>query len=345
MYIKKINIIFLILSTSIFAQFENIQISSEDAYYPEEVTIAINPSNPEQMAAGANLNYFFSQNTSVDGWSQKEMTSDLGVWGDPCVIYDSQDNLYFAHLSNPVSGYWIDRIVVQKSTNNGKTWSNGVGVGFNEPKHQDKEWLAADHTNSQFKNNIYMSWTEFDNYGSSSGKDKSRILFSYSEDAGEVWSNPVKISDVEGNCVDEDETVEGAVPTVGPNGEIYVSWAGPLGLMFDKSLDGGKTFGTDIFVSDIPGGWDFNVSGINRCNGMPITACDISNSDYRGNIYIGWSDQRNGTDNTDIFFKKSSDGGETWSNLLKVNSDTTSRHQFFTWMTVDSTSGNIYFVF
>ena len=234
---------------------------------------------------------------------------------------------------------------MQKSTDNGSTWSDGIGVGFNEPKNQDKEWLAADHTNSQFKNNIYMAWTEFDNYGSERGKDKSRILFSYSEDAGEIWSNPVKVSDVEGDCIDEDETVEGAVPTVGPNGEIYVSWAGPLGLMFDKSLDGGKTFGTDIFVSDIPGGWDFGIPGINRCNGMPITACDISNSEYRGNIYIGWSDQRNGTDNTDIFFKKSTDKGNTWSELIKVNSDTTSRHQFFTWMTVDSTSGNIYFVF
>ncbi len=29
--------------------------------------------------------------------------------------------------------------------------------------------------------------------------------------------------------------------------------------MFDKSLDGGETWGTDIFISDIPGGWAFNV--------------------------------------------------------------------------------------
>ena len=78
---------------------------------------------------------------------------------------------------------------------------------------------------------------------------------------------------------------------------------------------------------------------------MPITACDISNSEYRGNVYVGWSDQRKGTNDTDIFFRRSTDGGETWDEVVRVNNDSTSRHQFFTWMTVDSTSGNIYFVF
>ena len=335
----------LIFSSTIISQFNNIQISTEGADRPEEVTIAINPNNPAEIAAGANINYYFSHADKITGWKQKQLTSDLGVWGDPCVVFDTKNNLYFAHLSNPVDGYWIDRIVVQKSEDNGDTWNNGVGVGYNYPKNQDKEWLAVDHSKSDYRNNIYMAWTEFDDYGSSDGKDSSRILFSRSTDEGDTWSSPLKISDVEGDCIDEDDTVEGAVPTVGPNGEIYIAWAGPLGLMFDKSLDGGISFGKDIFISDIPGGWAFNVPGVSRCNGFPITACDISNSEHRGNIYVGWSDQRNGTDNTDIFFTKSTDKGESWSEAVKVNNDNTSRHQFFTWMTVDSTSGNIYLIF
>ncbi len=345
-FLKYALLFILFFSISLFAQFKNVQVSSDDAYYPEEVTIAINPNNPNQIVAGSNLNYFYSYDSITSGWNQKQLTSGLGVHGDPCIIYDTKNNLYYSHLSNPTSGgYWIDRIVVQKSLDNGLTWSDGTGVGYSYPKHQDKEWLSVDHTNSKFKNYIYMTWTEFDDYGSSDGKDSSRILFSYSADAGSKWSEPIKISDTEGNCIDDDETVEGAVPAVGPNGEIYVSWAGPKGLMFDKSLDGGKTWGKDIFISTIPGGWAFDVPGINRCNGLPITACDISKSGFSGNIYVGWSDQRNGTDNTDIFFTKSTDKGETWGETIKVNNDVTSRHQFFTWMTVDSTSGNIYFVF
>ena len=82
----------------------------------------------------------------------------------------------------------------------------------------------------------------------------------------------MRISDKGGNCVDSDSTVEGAVPAIGPNGEVFVSWAGPLGIMFDKSTDGGVTFGNDTFVTTQPGGWDFDVPAIYRANGLPITA-------------------------------------------------------------------------
>ncbi len=164
-------------------------------------------------------------------------------------------------------------------------------------------------------------------------------------DQGITWSNAITISDRSGDCIDSDNTDEGAVPTVGPNGEIYVSWAGPLGLMFDKSTDGGQTWGSDIFVSSIPGGWDFDVSGIYRANGLPITMCDISNSAYNGYIYIVWSDQRNGATDTDIFMSRSTNGGTTWTAPIKVNDDNTTRHQFFVWSTIDLSTGNLWFVF
>ncbi|MFC2094758.1 T9SS type A sorting domain-containing protein [Bacteroidota bacterium] len=337
-----ITILFVSVTTS---QIQNIRIDGAQSNSPEEVTIAINPANPNILAAGANIDHFYY---SIDGglnWGENHLSSTLGVWGDPCVVFDSLGNLYYAHLSNPIVGYWIDRIVVQKSTDNGLTWNDGVGVGFIEPKNQDKEWLIVDLTQSQFKGNVYMTWTEFDDYGSSNPNDSSRIKFSKTIDQGETWSGAITISDVSGNCIDDDYTTEGAVPAVGPNGEVYVSWAGPEGLVFDKSLDGGDTWGTDIFISDIPGGWAFNVPGISRCNGLPITLCDISNSPYQGYIYSCWGDQRNGTSDTDVYFSRSTDGGETWSPALRVNDDNTTRHQFFPWMTIDQTTGVIWGVF
>lgn len=335
----------IIFLTQLFAQYPNIRVSQPGSNDPEEVVIAINPLNPLNLAAGANINYYYYSNDGGLSWTEGELTSSLGVWGDPCVIFDVDGNLYFSHLSNPPSGNWLDRIVVQKSTTGGVTWNNGVGVGLNPPKDQDKEWLAVDETFSPYRNNLYMSWTEFDAYGSANPNDSTRILFSRSTDGGLSWSTPLKVSDVGGDCIDSDNTVEGAVPAVGPNGEIYLSWSGPLGIMFDKSGDGGATFGTDIYVTEQPGGWDFEVPGIYRCNGLPITACDISDSPYQGNVYIAWSDQRNGTNNTDVFFIKSTDGGETWGEVKQVNDDATATHQFFTWMTVDQVTGSIYYVF
>jgi len=336
----------LFFSNALFSQYQNIKVSQTGgSFEPEEVTISINPTNPLNLAAGANIDYYYYSTDGGFTWTEGNLTSTLGVYGDPCVIFDADGNLYYAHLSDPFSGYWLDRIVVQKSTNGGMTWNDGAGVGLNPPKQQDKEWLAADFTNSPYHNNLYVSWTEFDDYGSSNPNDSTRILFSRSTDSGNSWSQPVRISDTGGDCLDSDNTVEGAVPAIGPNGEVYISWAGPLGIMFDKSTDGGITFGEDIFVTDQPGGWDFNISGIYRCNGLPVTACDISNSAYQGNIYVLWSDQRNGVNDTEVFLIKSTDGGQNWGNAVRVNDDTTSRHQFFPWMTIDPMTGFIYVVF
>lgn len=335
----------LLFCVNILGQYPNILIDNTGS--PEEVTIAINPLNPNVLAAGANIDCFYRSTNGGLSWIESQLISNnLGVWGDPVVLFDSLGNLYYAHLSNPISGWWIDRIVVQKSTNNGQTWNDGVGIyqGI-QPQAQDKEWLAVDHTQSPYRGTIYATWTEFDDYGSSSPNDSSRIRFSKSTNQGITWSNAVVISDVSGNCIDSDNTTEGAVPCVGPNGEVYVAWAGPLGIVFDKSTNGGQTWGQDIFVSNMPGGWDFDVSGIYRANGLPITMSDISNSPYRGYVYVVWSDQRNGATDTDIFMAKSTNGGNTWSAPFKVNDDNTARHQFFVWSTIDPSTGHLWFVF
>jgi hypothetical protein len=327
------------------AQYPNVRVSDPSSTDPEEVTIAINPVDPLSLAAGANIDYHYSSFDGGSTWQEGRLWSTLGVYGDPCVVFDADGSLYHGHLSWPQEGSWIDRIVVQKSLDGGLTWSDGVGVGLNPPKKQDKEWLAVDLTGSPWHNQVYMAWTEFDHYGSSEPEDSSRILFSRSAPGGETWSAPVRVSDQAGTCSDGNDTVEGAVPAVGPQGEIYVSWAGHEMLWFDKSLDGGLTFGQDIALAAQPGGWDFNVSGIFRCNGFPVTACDTSRSLYRGTIYVLWSDQRNGTDDTDVFLLKSTDGGTSWGDPVRVNQDVGPAQQFFPWLTVDPVTGRLWVVF
>lgn len=333
-------VFFITLST--FGQYENIVISN--IYGPNEPSISMNPRNPDLLLAGANTNSYYY---SIDGghnWTRGTLTSaENGVWGDPCIIVDTAGAFYFLHLSNPASGNWIDRIVSQKYDILANEWTTDSYMGLNGTKAQDKEWAVVDSAT----NTIYVTWTQFDQYGTSAPDKFSNILFSKSTDAGTTWTPAIQINQVSGDCVDSDNTTEGAVPAVGPEGQVYVAWSGPAGIVFDRSLDGGETWlEEDIFISDQPGGWDYNVPGIMRCNGLPVTCCDISAaSANKGAIYVNWTDQRNGTQNPDVWLAKSTDGGDTWTPPMRVNDDDTDKAQFFSWMTIDQANGDIYIVY
>ncbi len=329
-----------------FSQFPNVLISTSNS--PEEVSIAINPKNTNQIVAGANLNNSYRSNDAGATWTISTITCPAySVWGDPVLIWDTSNACYFIHLSNPnptitPGGSWIDRIVIQKSNNFGQIWSTCTATGKNGSKGQDKAWPVV----NPYNNEIHLTWTQFDNYGTTNPADSSIILHSKSSDAGNTWSAPLRISFYAGDCVDSDSTLEGAVPAIGPLGEVYCSWASKKGLMFQKSTNGGVTWlPQEKFINTIPGGWDYNISGIQRCNGLPFTYCDLSNGPYKGTIYINWSDQRNGVNDGDIWLVKSTDGGNNWSAPFRVNDDVPGKQQFLSAMAVDQITGYVYIVF
>jgi len=327
------------------SRFPVVQIYSGSGSYINEPSICINPRNLNQVVAGSVLNDFYHSDNGGESWTHGILNCPWGVWGDPTIIVDTNNNFYYLHLAYPPSpGWWIDRIICQKSTDAGHSWSTGSYMGKNTAPHaQDKQWAVVDCSS----NTIYVTWTEFDSYGSSNSLDSSIILFAKSTDGGLTWTNPAtRISKVSGDCHDDDNTVEGAVPCIGPAGEVYVSWSGPLGMVFNRSLDQGNSWVNDnIFVCTTPGGWNYAIPGIDRSNGLPVTCCDLSSSPYHGTIYINWSDQRNGTSDTDVWIVKSTDGGNTWTPEKRVNDDPPGKQQFFSWMAVDPVTGYIYVIF
>jgi len=331
-------------------QFENIKIDGGGLSLeggPCEPSIAINPTNRDNIVAGAILNRSYHSNDGGKTWTKQILKSSYGVFGDPVITPDFKGNFYYSHLSDPSGKGWadasiLDRIVIQKSSDGGQSWDDGSYTGLRHPKDQDKQWLAVHPEN----NTIYISWTEFDQYGSPEAKDHSRILFSQSMDEGKTWAEPIQINELEGDCIDDDQTPEGAVPAVGLDGSLYIAWSFDQKIYLDKSTDGGKTWlEKDILVSTQPGGWTFDIPGIFRANGLPITAIDNSNGPNQGTIYINWCDQRNGLADTDVWLAKSTDQGETWSAPIRVNNDAPGKQQFFTWMDIDQTTGHLYFVF
>ncbi len=276
------------------------------------------------------------------------------IQGDDAITFSSEGILYHSYLS--FYGIWNEKkerptsgIYVSGSTDGGISWPirSAVVDHINTPDPmEDKPYIVTDNsTDSPYKNNLYMAWTHFEKYGSKNPADSSQIYFSRSLDGGKTFSSYKRISTDGGDCLDSDNTVEGAVPTVGPSGQIYIVWAGPRGLVFTKSLDGGKTFSKNEVIGYIKNGWDIEVPGIDRSNGMPVTKVDLSKGQNSGSIYVNWVDDRNG--DHDVFVKYSRDEGKTWSDPVRVNDDSVGngKEQFFTWMSVDPVDGAINCIF
>jgi hypothetical protein len=339
------------------------RITGPDAIRPAEISIGVDPTNPDHLTAvshQAGRNKLPSSNYAYVSWDGGRSWSthttpnlDRRVQGDDGVVFGPDGTAYHSYLAafgygqakpkRACSGLFVHAL------RPGGEPSDPVAIVDHinsvEPM-EDKPWLAVDSTpGSKYYGSVYVSWTRFEVYGSKDPAHRSHIYFSYSRDGGRSFAPVRRISDKSGTCRDDSDTVEGAMPAVGPNGEVYVVWAGPEGLIFKKSTNGGDTFSKEKVISKMPGGWDSPAPGVPRHNGMPVTLVDLSNGPNRGTIYVNWIDKRNG--DLDVFLASSRDGGETWSNPVRVNDDPkgNGKDQLFTWMAIDPADGSINIVF
>ena len=233
-----------LLALPMFSQFKNIvlDVQKEGERAPAEPSVAISLKDRDNIVAAAILDKVYVTKDGGETWTTSTLQSSMGVWGDPVVISDKKGDFYYFHLSDPTGRNWeseeiLDRIVCQKSTDGGETWNDGASIGHNPPKDQDKEWAVADPNS----NELHVTWTQFDDYGSKDPACQSHILWS-SSSGGKKWSDPIQLNQYPGDCIDDDNTAEGAVPVVGPQGYLYVAWAHNEKLYLDRSYDKGKTW-------------------------------------------------------------------------------------------------------
>ena len=319
-------------------------LSKEATYFYSQVepSIYINPQDPRKVVAGSVMNdYYYSKDGGLT-WKSKSIYSKYGVNGDPCLLIDKKGYYYYFHLSNINGERLVGGMVCQRSKSYKGKFKKESNTLINGKFH-DKEWASINPITGE----IYLTWTQFDAYDSGDPRDRSNIVFATSKDYGLSWSDPVVISKYSGDCLDNDLTAEGAVPSVGPNGELYVAWSRNHKIWFNASFDNGKSwFDEEMEIGDQINGWVLDIPGIYRCNGLPVTICDNNTkSKYAGNIYVSWADQRNGETDTNIWLKKSEDKGKTWSRDIRINTDTSKHHQFLPWLTIDEVTGYLYCVF
>ncbi len=313
------------------------QITLDGERNPNEPSVCFDRSNDSIIYAASNINNFYTYDMKSGLTLTQKATSVFGVYGDP-VLHWSGSNLFFTHLSKTEGkeyGDWFDRIVVQQISNVDSWKERSYSVGYNAGKMQDKPWLSSDEY-SERKGSVYVTWTEFDTYDSDDPNDFSRIRFSALGLGEESFSDAVTISDTIGDCLDGDHTLEGATTAVDSSGNIYAVWAGHSNIYFDKSADGGVTWGKDHVIAQQMNGWDMDMPNIMRANGMPFIALDVA----RDILYVTWADERSG--NADIWLKYSKDKGVTWSSAIQLNLDKTSSHQYFPNIAVDQQTGKVY---
>ncbi len=338
-------------------------VSAPDARRPAEASVAINPTNPDHVIATfiqtsepgkqpRSSNWSYMSSDGGQTWVGSPAANPEGrVQGDDVVVFDRSGTAFHTYIA--FDGIRVERperaysgIHVRRS-HDGVTWQPAVPVVDHintVMPMEDKPWMATDRSaSSPHRGNLYVAWTRFDVYGSADPTHRTHIWFARSKDGGRSFQPPFRISDDSGGAKDDDNTVEGAVPAVGPGGEVYVAWSGPKGLVFDASTDAGWTFGVDRVLTPLTGGWDIPVPGIERHNGMPVTATDVSGGKDRGSIYVNFIDERNG--DTDVFLLASRDGGKTWAAPVRVNDDPKGAAQMFTWMAVDQVDGSVNVVF
>src|SRR5256714_3257872 len=120
-------------------------------------------------------------------------------------------------------------------------------------------------------------------------------------------------------------------------GKIYVN-VDPDGL-------GPAGFGAhSIFVVETHvGGFDFIPPQPDRSvDAEPGLAWDRTGGPHNGRVYLVYTlEQKNESDNTDVYVRYSNDNGANWSAPVRVNDDATTKRQFLPKISLDPTTGNI----
>ncbi|MEZ5148663.1 MAG: exo-alpha-sialidase [Bacteroidales bacterium] len=326
-------IFFCILTTIGFSQNQEISNAitisgSNFRIYPSnvnqtEVFIKRSPLNPELIFASCNtlsfIPFFISEGIYVSSnggqtWIGNDTCTGEPIafhGGDPGIVIDKNGRFILTRLGrSPFVGLYS-----HYSLDNGQTWSTQQVISTDD---LERATLTSDAIEeSSFYGRTYAAWVKF--------AQPFPLMFSFTDDGAQSWSTPVAINNPASRSA-------GGDLAVGPDGELYACWAGVTDVSpfkeilvgFARSANGGETWNVTENAFPMNGitGVLENKDNI-RVNGLPSIATDTTEGIYRGRIYVVTGEKGTlpaGSD-PDIVLHFSDDGGNNWSNGIRVNQD------------------------
>jgi len=286
-----------------------------------ETTIAINPTNSQNLIAGANdyrVCCDFTALNDATGWAYfskdggatwgnvqlpglTAQTAGSGTFkkvdsaGDPVVAFGPDGTAYYANIVfsrvSPASG-----IVMSTSKDGGATWSQPNMVAFTDAGNflNDKVWMTAGPNGK-----VVVTWTRFNLGPRGAGYLESPIVGAFSKDGGKTWNRQTfPISDA-AHPFDQGSQVQ-----YGPDGALYVAYEGGSpttgyqtdAMVLARSTDDGQTFETkelsrvfdDLDCYPVFAGRQTLTDMHFRLNSYPSLSIDQST----GAIAIAWADDQ-----------------------------------------------------
>ena len=236
------------------------------------------------------------------------------------------------------------------SRNGGKTWGNlSVIIADNEPTIQffnDKESVTADPTKAGV---AYVVWDRLESPNGNPDADlhtaafRGPTFFAKTTNGGLTWSSPKIIV----NTPSRQQTI-GNVIVVDPRNDTLYDFFDMISppfnvtafkVAFIKSTDGGTTWTKPQIIAneETVGVVDPNTGQLIRTGDIiPEPAIDPAT----GQLYAVWQDSRfNGHHFDEVALSTSTNGGETWSAPIQVNTNTPSDRPGFTPMVRVNSAG------
>ncbi len=332
-------------------------VNSPSTLIQAEPSIATNPTNTANLVAILmNMQTPLQCVTyrSTDAGNSWGSPFPINAWSgggcnDPVVRFKSDGTSYMVYETNTgdpdiITGLTSESALYTRySPDGGYTWGPAGGVKITSNPNSncrtflDKPWLAVDSTS----NTVYFSYTQIVISGLLCDTTTYSIMIAATTNpyGGPPWSFV--------NVASATRPISGSSLAIAPNGDVLVAWydsltdgpyQGQMSLKLKRSTNHGQTFSNEISITIA------NETPQNLCH-FPwrvgatmfprLTAGTNPSNPSSYNLYVVYGARPQplpagqcilniGTHDSDIYFSKSTDGGNTWlANPIDLTPDGT----------------------